>query len=94
VKRALTPGRRDSEVQVRILDTAAYATATFKLTESVDFGATYQVASANEIRILGSVPMVWSHYKIPSPTFAGVASARGNGTMEFLCRDPVVRILI
>ena len=45
---------------------------------------TYQLVSATEIRILGTVPIVWADYKIPSPTFAGVADVRDNGAMEFL----------
>ena len=54
------------------------------VTKSVTIDVTYQLVSATEIRILGSVPIVWADYKIPSPTFAGVADVRDNGAMEFL----------
>lgn len=105
--------RRDGQVQTRILNTAQFPTATFKLSGPMDFGAvpavgaekkvtatgdltvhgvtkhitfdvTYSVISATEIRMLGSVPMVWADYQVPSPTFAGVADVRDNGQMEFL----------
>jgi polyisoprenoid-binding protein YceI len=105
--------RRDGQVQTRILNTAQFPTATFKLSSPIDFGSipavgvenkakatgdlnihgvtkqvtidvTYQLVSATEIRILGTVPIVWADYKIPSPTFAGVADVRDNGAMEFL----------
>jgi polyisoprenoid-binding protein YceI len=54
------------------------------VTKNVTIDVTYQLVSATEIRILGTVPMVWADYKIPSPTFAGVADVRDNGAMEFL----------
>jgi polyisoprenoid-binding protein YceI len=54
------------------------------VTKRVTIDVTYQLVSASEIRILGTVPIVWADYKIPSPTFAGVADVRDNGAMEFL----------
>ncbi len=54
------------------------------VTKRVTFDVTYQVVSATEIRMLGTVAMVWNDYGIPSPTFAGVADVRDNGQMEFL----------
>lgn len=54
------------------------------VTKRVTIDVTYQLISATEIRILGTVPIVWADYKIPSPTFAGVADVRDNGAMEFL----------
>jgi len=54
------------------------------VTKRVTIDVTYQLVSATEIRILGTVPIVWADYKIPSPTFAGVADVRDNGAMEFL----------
>ncbi|MEO5837473.1 MAG: YceI family protein [Acidimicrobiales bacterium] len=54
------------------------------VTKRVTIDVTYQLISATEIRMLGTVPIVWSDYKIPSPTFAGVADVRDNGAMEFL----------
>ena len=54
------------------------------VTKRVTIDVTYQLISANEIRILGTVPIVWADYDIPSPTFAGVADVRDNGAMEFL----------
>ncbi|MEO8693915.1 MAG: YceI family protein [Acidimicrobiales bacterium] len=106
-------GRRDGQVQDRILNTRTFPTATFKLASPIDFASiptvgaenkgkatgdltihgvtkrvtidvTYQLISATEIRMLGTVPIVWADYKIPSPTFAGVADVRDNGAMEFL----------
>jgi polyisoprenoid-binding protein YceI len=104
---------RDRQVQTRILNTSTFPTATFTLSEPIDFGSvpdvgatidtlatgdftihgvtrrvTFDVsaqrASAAELRVLGSMPVTWSDYDIPSPSFAGVASVRDNGTMEFL----------
>jgi polyisoprenoid-binding protein YceI len=54
------------------------------VTKTVTIDVTYQLVSATEIRILGTVPIVWADYKIPSPTFAGIANVRDNGAMEFL----------
>jgi polyisoprenoid-binding protein YceI len=54
------------------------------VTKRITIDVTYQLVSATEIRILGTVPIVWADYKIPSPTFAGVADVRDNGAMEFL----------
>ena len=54
------------------------------VTKSVTLDVTYQLVSAHEIRILGTLPVVWADFKIPSPTFAGVADVRDNGAMEFL----------
>jgi polyisoprenoid-binding protein YceI len=54
------------------------------VTRRVTFDLTYQLVSASELRILGSIPMVWADWKIPSPSFAGVADVRDNGVMEFL----------
>ena len=54
------------------------------VTKRVTIDVTYQLVSATEIRILGTVPIVWADYQIPSPTFAGVADVRDNGAMEFL----------
>ena len=54
------------------------------VTKRVTIDVTYQLVSPTEIRILGTVPIVWADYKIPSPTFAGVADVRDNGAMEFL----------
>lgn len=54
------------------------------VTKRVTIDVSYQLVSATEIRILGTVPIVWADYKIPSPTFAGVADVRDNGAMEFL----------
>lgn len=65
----------------------ASATGTFTIrgvTKPVTFEVTYSLISATEIRMLGTVPMVWADYQIPSPTFAGVADVRDNGKMEFL----------
>ena len=106
-------GRRDGQVQTRILNTAQFPTATFKLASPISFGTippvgaekkaaavgdltihgvtkrvtfdvTYTLVSATEIRMLGTVAMVWADYQIPSPTFAGVADVRDSGQMEFL----------
>lgn len=54
------------------------------VTKRVTIDVTYQLVSATEIRLLGTVPIVWADYDIPSPTFAGVADVRDNGAMEFL----------
>jgi polyisoprenoid-binding protein YceI len=112
-KLASDSSRRDGQVQSRILNTAQFPKATFKLTAPISFGSvpavgaekkasatgdltihgvtkkvtfdvTYTLVSATEIRMLGTVAMVWADYGIPSPTFAGVADVRDNGSMEFL----------
>ena len=112
-KLASDSSRRDGQVQSRILNTAQFPKATFKLTAPISFGSvpavgaekkasatgeltihgvtkkvtfdvTYTLVSATEIRMLGTVAMVWADYSIPSPTFAGVADVRDNGQMEFL----------
>ncbi len=54
------------------------------VTKKVTFDVTYSLISATEIRMVGTVAMVWNDYGIPSPTFAGVADVRDNGSMEFL----------
>jgi polyisoprenoid-binding protein YceI len=54
------------------------------VTRRVTFDVTAQLVSATEIRVLGSVPIKWSDYQISSPSFAGIADVRDNGTMEFL----------
>jgi len=54
------------------------------VTKKVTFDVTYTLVSTTEIRMLGTVAMVWADYSIPSPTFAGVANVRDNGQMEFL----------
>ena len=54
------------------------------VTKSVALDVSYELVSANEIRILGTLPIVWADFKIPSPSFAGVANVRDNGAMEFL----------
>ena len=54
------------------------------VTKKVTFDVTYSLISASEIRMVGTVAMVWNDYGIPSPTFAGVADVRDNGSMEFL----------
>jgi polyisoprenoid-binding protein YceI len=54
------------------------------VTKKVTFDVTYSLISATEIRVVGTVAMVWNDYGIPSPTFAGVADVRDNGSMEFL----------
>lgn len=54
------------------------------VTKRVTFDVTYRLVSATEIRMAGSVAIVWADYGIPSPTFAGVANVRDNGQMEFV----------
>ena len=54
------------------------------VTKKVTFDVAYTLVSTTEIRMLGTVAMVWADYTIPSPTFAGVANVRDNGQMEFL----------
>ena len=63
---------------------AVRSIASAGVTKSVTLNVTYELVSANEIRILGTLPVVWADFKIPSPTFAGVANVRDNGAMEFL----------
>jgi polyisoprenoid-binding protein YceI len=103
--------RRDSQFQGRIMDTATYPTATFKLLEPIVLdslpadGATVTATAGGELtlhgttkpvtvevtaqrggdgfRVSGTIPVTFSDYNIPNPSF-GPVTTEDHGEIEFL----------
>lgn len=104
-------GNRDNQFQGRIMDTAKFPTATFKLTSPIALdsipkdkvevtksatgdltlhGTTKSVTfdltarrDGDKVEVNGSIPVRFSDYDIPNPTF-GPATTEDNGTLEFI----------
>ena len=83
--------RRDSQFQGRIMDTATYPTATFKLTEPITLGSlpadgatvTATQRSGDSFKVGGSIPVTFADYQIPNPSF-GPVTTEDHGEIEFL----------
>ena len=103
--------RRDAQFQGRIMDTATYPTATFKLAQPITLGslpasggdATAKASgeltlrgttkpvtvavtarrSGDSFQVSGSIPVTFSDWAIPNPSF-GPVTTEDHGTIEFL----------
>jgi polyisoprenoid-binding protein YceI len=103
--------RRDNQFRGRIMNVAAYPTATFTLTKPIELpavstegtriavpatgdltlrGTTRKVTAdlsarrhGDAIEVTGAVPVVFSDYGIPNPSF-GPVSTEDHGELEFL----------
>jgi polyisoprenoid-binding protein YceI len=103
--------QRDSQFRGRVMDVAAYPTATFVLSQPVHVGdpaasgvvktmpvegkltlrgqtraVSFQVEARHvgtTIQVLGSVPVLFSRWDIPNPTF-GFVTTQNHGILEFL----------
>jgi polyisoprenoid-binding protein YceI len=103
--------RRDGQFQGRIMDTATYPTATFKLVQPITLGSipanggtvtatangeltlhgttrpvTVEVTAkrtGDSFQVSGSIPVAFSDYNIPNPSF-GPVTTEDHGVIEFL----------
>lgn len=103
--------RRDGQFHSRIMDTATYPTATFKLVQPITLGSipanggtvtatangeltlhgttrpvTVEVTAkrtGDSFQVSGSIPVAFSDYNIPNPSF-GPVTTEDHGVIEFL----------
>ena len=103
--------RRDNQFDGRIMSASQFPTATFALTQPVDFGSvpaegaqvtakatgdltlrgvtrpvTFDLTAQLEggrIGVLGNIPVTFTDYEIPSPSFAGI-EVEPTGLLEFV----------